>query len=94
LEESAAPSDALALKAASVSTVQIYANDCQDLEQLCRYGARSAILQRLEETSGGVAFLSDAAPDGSTHPVLTPLALLEKLSHAGHQASRQGRPAI
>jgi hypothetical protein len=65
------------------ANVRIYGNDRQGLEQLCLYAARGAIaLERLEQRAGGrVAYrMRRPAPDGSTHLVLTPLALLRKLA--------------
>ncbi len=65
------------------ANVRIHANDRQGLEQLCRYGARGAIsLERLEERPDGrLSYrMRRPAPDGSTHFVLTPLALLKKLA--------------
>jgi hypothetical protein len=65
------------------ANVRIHANDRQGLEQLCLYGARGAIsLERLEERPDGLLSyrMRRAAPDGSMHLVLTPLALLKKLA--------------
>ena len=65
------------------ANVRIHANDRQALEQLCLYGARGAIsLERLEQRPDGrLAYrMRRPAPDGSTHLVLTPLALLKKLA--------------
>jgi len=65
------------------ANVRIHANDRQALEQLCHYGARGAIsLERLEERPDGrLSYrMRRPAPDGSTHLVLTPLALLKKLA--------------
>jgi len=65
------------------ANVRIHENDRQGLEQLCLYGARGAIsLERLEaRTDGKLSYrMRRPAPDGSTHLVLTPLALLKKLA--------------
>src|SRR5262249_52000090 len=65
------------------ANVRIHANDRQGLEQLCLYGARGAIsLERLEERPDGrLSYrMRRPAPDGSTHLILTPLALLKKLA--------------
>jgi len=65
------------------ANVRIHANDRQGLEQLCLYPARGAIsLERLEQRPDGKLSyrMRRPAPDGSTHLVLTPLALLKKLA--------------
>ena len=58
-------------------------NDRQGLDRLCLYAARGAIsLERLEQRPDGrLSYrMRRPAPDGSTHLVLTPLALLKKLA--------------
>jgi hypothetical protein len=65
------------------ANVLIHGNDRQGLEQLCLYGARGAIsLERLEQRQDGrLAYrMRRPAPDGSTHLVLTPIALLRRLA--------------
>ena len=65
------------------ANVRIHAKESQGLEQLCLYTARGAIsLERLEERPDGrLSYrMRRPAPDGSTHLVLTPLALLKKLA--------------
>src|SRR5262249_49852198 len=65
------------------ANVRVRANDRQGLEQLCLYAARGAIsLESLEQRPDGKLSyrMRRPAPDGSTHLVLTPLALLKKLA--------------
>ncbi len=65
------------------ANVRIHANDRQGVEQLCLYAAGGAIsLERLEQRPDGrLAYrMRRRAPDGSTHLVLTPIALLKKLA--------------
>jgi hypothetical protein len=82
--------DALASpRCASVAGFSLHANtsvparDRQRLERLCRYCARPPIaIERLEPLSDGRLLYRFKRPwrDGTTHIVLTPLELLEKLS--------------
>jgi len=63
--------------------VRIRGSDREGLEKLCRYALRPAFsqerLERLED--GRISYrFRHARPDGSTHVVLTPLELLEKLA--------------
>jgi len=56
-----------------------HANDRENLERLCRYGARGPLsLERLSRREDGrLAYkLKRPAPDGSTHLLVTPLAAL------------------
>jgi hypothetical protein len=76
-------------RCASVSGFSLHANtsvpagDRQRLERLCLYCARPPIaIERLEPLSDGRLLYRFKRPwrDGTTHIVLTPLELLEKLS--------------
>ena len=76
-------------RCASVSGFSLHANtsvpagDRQRLERLCRYCARPPLaIERLEPLSDGRLLyrFKRAWRDGTTHIVLTPLELLEKLS--------------
>ena len=63
--------------------VQVAASERQALEKLCRYIARPAIaLERLSLNSNGQVVYSLKKPydDGTTHIVMTPLELLEKIA--------------
>lgn len=63
--------------------VQVAGNERQKLEKLCRYIARPAIaLERLSLNANGQVVYSLKKPydDGTTHIVMSPLELLEKIA--------------
>jgi hypothetical protein len=63
--------------------VSCEANDRKKLERLCRYVARPAMAnERLKLSDGGQVVLTLKTPfrDGTTHRVMSPLALLQRLA--------------
>jgi hypothetical protein len=65
------------------AAVRCAADDCQALEQLCRYITRPALANERVQTSAAgqvVLKLKTAWRDGTTHLVMSPLELMQRLA--------------